>query len=244
MVNFDREKCILCGKCMQDCYLQALQKKNGKMMVMGECMLCGHCVAICPQGAVSICGYEDEPEEYIKENFCIKPDSLLHMIKFRRSIRNYREKEIEKEKLEMMIAAGRYTATASNRQEISYIVVQEKKDELKRMVLKRVERFVNGEDAVQWQEKLFRNAPAIIYVTGDNAIDAGLAAQNMELMAVTLGLGVLYNGYLTKISESFPEIKDFLHIEEKKIQICLMVGYPAVEYRRSAPRKKPEALWM
>lgn len=46
---------------------------------------------------------------------------MLHMIKFRRSIRNYREKIVEREKLEMMIEAGRYTATASNRQEISFL---------------------------------------------------------------------------------------------------------------------------
>lgn len=244
MVIFNQEKCILCRKCMQDCYPQAIQKENEKMTVSGECMLCGHCVAICPKGAVSICDYEDEPEEYIKEKFQIESDNMLHMIKFRRSIRNYREKIVEREKLEMMIEAGRYTATVSNRQEISYIVVQDKKNELKHMVLKKVEQYVNGENAVQWQEKLFRNASVIIYIVGDNAINAGLAAQNMELMAATLGLGIFYNGYLTKISGSFTEIREFLQIGEKEIQLCFMAGYPAVEYRRTAPRKKPEILWM
>ena len=43
---------------------------------------------------------------------------------------------------------------------------------------------------------LFRNAPAVLYIVSDSPLDAGLAAQNMETMAVSLGLGVLYNGYL------------------------------------------------
>ena len=34
------------------------------------------------------------------------------------------------------------------------------------------------------------------YITSDWPFDAGLAAQNMELMAVALRLGALYNGYL------------------------------------------------
>lgn len=51
MVIFNQEKCILCRKCMQDCYPQAIHKENEKMTVSGECMLCGHCVAICPKEA-------------------------------------------------------------------------------------------------------------------------------------------------------------------------------------------------
>ena len=46
---------------------------------------------------------------------------------------------------------------------------------------------------------LFRNAPVVAYITSDWPLDAGLAAQNMELMAVALGLGALYNGYLAAL---------------------------------------------
>ena len=44
------------------------------------------------------------------------------------------------------------------------------------------------------QDYLFRNAPAVLFIASEANIDAGLAAQNMELMGVSLGLGFLYNG--------------------------------------------------
>ena len=41
------------------------------------------------------------------------------------------------------------------------------------------------------QDFLFRNAPAVVYVAAERADDAGLAAQNIELMAAAQGLGCL-----------------------------------------------------
>jgi nitroreductase len=38
---------------------------------------------------------------------------------------------------------------------------------------------------------LFRNAPAVLYVAADSAVDAALAAQNMEMAAVAQGAGPL-----------------------------------------------------
>lgn len=46
-----------------------------------------------------------------KEKFDISPVRLLNFIKFRRSVRHYKNKPVEKEKLERILEAGRYTAT-------------------------------------------------------------------------------------------------------------------------------------
>lgn len=43
---------------------------------------------------------------------------------------------------------------------------------------------------------LFRNAPTVLFITSEWPLDAGLAAQNIENMAISLGLGAMYNGYL------------------------------------------------
>ena len=59
-------------------------------------------------------------------------------------------------------------------------------------------------------------------------------------MAASMGMGVLFNGYLTRITEILPEVKEFLKAEDKNILICMLVGYPAVRYERTAPRKQPE----
>ena len=73
-------------------------------------------------------------------------------------------------------------------------------------------------------------------MAAERADDAGLAAQNMELMAASLGLGVLFNGYLCRASEELPAVRAFLEAGEKPLQMCLLLGCPAVSYPRTAPR--------
>ena len=90
---------------------------------------------------------------------------------------------------------------------------------------------------------LFRNAPAVLFITSDWSLDAGLAAQNIETMANALGLGVLYNGYLAGLTNSTVEAKEWLGIEGKEIKACMLLGYPARKYKRTAPRKEANVIW-
>ena len=90
---------------------------------------------------------------------------------------------------------------------------------------------------------LFRNAPAVLFITSDWPLDAGLAAQNIELMAVSLGLGCLYNGYLSRITDVNAEAKEWLGIKDKSIKACMLLGYPNVSYKRTAPRRRANVIW-
>ena len=72
---------------------------------------------------------------------------------------------------------------------------------------------------------------------------AGLAAQNIELMAVSLGLGCLYNGYLSRITDVNAEAKEWLGIKDKSIKACMLLGYPNVSYKRTAPRRRANVIW-
>ena len=264
MVIFDHNKCISCGACAKDCIRQAISKGPEGMEVSGSCFLCGHCVAVCPTGAVSIPEYEDCPVEYDPSVSAIDGEQMLLAVKFRRSVRNYRKNPIEEEKLRLLVDAGTHAATAANRQEISYVIVQEKRQELKRLVfegmgqllenasdagkedpfLQTIRKFYENRDAAEEEEMLFRNAPAVIYLLGDHSFDAGLAAQCMELVGCSLGLGFMYNGYLTRISSRLPRVREFLGIGEEQIQMCMLAGYPKVRYRRTAPKKTPQVRWL
>jgi nitroreductase len=65
----------------------------------------------------------------------------------------------------------------------------------------------------------------------------------MELMACAQGLGVLYSGFLTRACAS-KKIKAAVGIPEgKEVLTVLLVGYPDVKYRRTAPRKKADIVW-
>lgn len=176
-------------------------------------MQCGHCVAICPTGAISIPDYDmSDVEEFEKERFGFDIERFLYTIKARRSIRNYEERPVEREKLEKILQAGRYTATGVNRQDCRFIIVQDGIQKLKNMIWDGVENAMNSpaitseamravyrnviEKRTRGVDFLFRNAPAVIYIAADGPTSACLAAQNMELAAISQGLGILYNGYL------------------------------------------------
>lgn len=262
MVQIDLEKCVGCGLCAADCVAVNIEMNDNKAHVKKECFKCGHCVAICPAGAVTLPEYDmTEVEEYDKESFDLKPENVLHAIKFRRSIRSYKKKKVEKEVLEQILQAGRFTATAKNTQNCTFVFVQDELAALKEGIWGYVDHveetegrnapkefipflaFNRRRKADPNNDFLFRNAPVVVYVATDCCIDAGLAAQNMENMAVSLGLGVLYNGFLAGLTDQNEEVKAWLGLEGKQIQACMLLGYPDCVYKRTAPRDAAKVIW-
>ena len=92
-------------------------------------------------------------------------------------------------------------------------------------------------------DQLFFNAPSCILIASENPLDGGLAAANMETMAVAEGAGVLYSGYLQRIIEASSTLKEWLQIAERHLTCCMLIGYPAITYKRTAPRKKADIIW-
>lgn len=261
MVVIDEKKCIGCGLCAADCIAQNIVIE-GKARVKQDCFQCGHCVAVCPEGAVSIPEYDmADVEEYDADSFTLQPEAVLHSIKFRRSIRNYKPEAVPEAVLRTLADAGRYTATAKNSQSNGFVFVQKEMAELKDRVwqfiddishkdIREIDKaflpylvFNQRRKKDAGDDYLFRNAPVVLYVVSDSALDAGLAAQNMEMMGVSLGLGMLYNGYLARVSDANEELKQWLGIGDRTIRACMLLGYPAVHYARTAPRKTADVIW-
>lgn len=269
MIQFDQEKCIGCGLCVRDCLPQVIGIKNEKAYFKADqCFRCGHCIAICPKNAVSMDDYDmRDVLSYQKDQFTIEPERLLNFIKYRRSIRHFLPKQVEREKLLKIIEAGRYTPTASNLQGVSYIVVQENIALVKELTFKRLQEMADQvlqdeaqpEDlknyARRWmklsqeyyqegKDGLFFNAPALVLNIARSPVDAALAASNMELMTFTLGLGCFYCGYFVRAAVNNSEIKEVLGLDQtQEVITCLVIGYPDVRYLRTAPRKKAKISW-
>ncbi|PWW85100.1 nitroreductase, partial [Clostridium perfringens] len=165
---------------------------------------------------------------------------------------------------------GRFTQTGSNLQNVSYVVVKDKIQELRKIVLETLkslgENLLNKETTPEnikrycymWikmyndfledpngEDKLFFKAPALIIVKSESTVNASLAASNMELMTNALGLGTYFSGFLQRASEVNPKINEFLGLKENESLVnCMVIGYPKVKYKRTVPRKEAKITWM
>jgi nitroreductase/NAD-dependent dihydropyrimidine dehydrogenase PreA subunit len=273
MFIINSNKCIGCGLCVKDCFQKEIEIIENKAYIKNEsCIKCGHCIAVCPENAVFTDEYNMmDVNEYSKNNFDISEDNLLNFIKFRRSTRQFKDKDVSEQMIMKIIEAGRFTQTGSNLQEVSYIVVKDDLHKLKKLALKSLKsmgEYILGDENIkdalikryanlwikmydQYEEdpkkndRLFFNAPVVIIVTANSDVNGALASSNMELMTNAMGLGTFFSGFLVRAAANGnKEVSDFLGVKEgHKIATCMVIGYPDVKYLRTAPRKKADIIW-
>ena len=114
--------------------------------------------------------------------------TVFNTIKKRRSIRRFKDKQVEESKIKRIIDAARWAPSASNRQGWKYIIVTDMK----------VKRVIREENAAYFIEA----APVLIVVLYDNRTDnfeykdhiqsAAASIQNILLTAEELGLGTCW----------------------------------------------------
>ena len=253
-VIIDKEKCIGCGKCVKDCVSEKLGIVDGKAVFKYErCIQCGHCFAICPTGAVSMRDYPDTPEEKVVDMTALDSNKLLQAMKSRRTIRQFKDKEVSQEYIAKIIEAGRYCPTGTNAQDFAFTVITDNLDEIEKECVKF---FRWGQKAVTPfsayiknstldDNFFFKKAPLVIVVSGKSTTSACLISSYMELMAESLGLGVLYSGFFIAAARLNPKIGSMLHIEKGyKPVTTLVIGYPDVKYERIPPRNKAKVNYL
>lgn len=266
MITIDREKCIGCGACVADCFPDALHLEDGKAVLGGACIECGHCFAVCPVKAIDM--GEDYPVQDVID-FCDCPqtydsEKLLAAIKSRRSIRRFTGEKIDKDTLAAVLEAGRFTPTGSNAQNVRYIVVQETLDAMKAAVWEGFDAIIDGyvakqgttgrlyntltrmraqHDADANVDHLFFDAPALLIVVAPPGLNGGLAASSIALMAHAIGLGTLYSGFIQMALAKNPVLCEKIGVKPENIAACLLIGKPAVTYKRTAPRKTLQVDW-
>lgn len=152
---------------------------------------------------------------------------LNKVIKGRRSIRNYVDRPIEKEKIEKIIEAGTMAPSACDIQGWRFIVINNKK-------LK--EKIVNAGGA-----HFIKNAPVGILVLYDNRTDnveymdyiqgASAAIQNMLLTAHSLGLGSCWVCHLPTKKQLRSLLKIPWYYDP--------IAYITIGYHKKEPRSRP-----
>ena len=163
------------------------------------------------------------------------PQSLLALLKGRRSIRLYRPDPVPDEMIEQLLEAGRWAPSASNRQPWAFVVVRD--EAIRQQVARHAAYYV-----IRWAH--VSKAPLLIVLCGDrrNRIyrqflheDVGLAGGQIMLQARALGLGTCWIGGLDRAA-----IAALLRLpDHMEVVGLLTVGFPAED--PPPRRRKPLA---
>jgi len=158
-----------------------------------------------------------------------KKDTILDNIKSRRSIRKFLlDKKVEKEKLDKIFEAARWSPTNCNKQLWKLIVIDS--IEIKNRLVKEA-----------GSSTLILKAPIVIVVLhyDDVFLEAfqttSIVTQNIMLMANELGLGTLF----LNSKGNAEKIKTILDIPEKYIVTnFILLGYYDKEKKHTPPKRK------
>lgn len=246
-VKIDAGKCVGCGLCVKVCVAHNVKLEDKKAKIRSShCIMCGQCTAVCPRKAVSISGYDGGQIEK-GEEIRLNPDAVLDVIRFRRTVRQFKQEEIPGKVIRQILEAGRLTHTAKNMQDVSFVVLNREKKRFEQMA---VSLFRKMKPLADWFSPMaknmkiddhffFFNAPIVIVILAENKTNGILAAQNMEFVAEANGLGVLFSGFFTMAANASPKIRKAMSVPKgKRVAATLVLGYPDVKFLRSVQRKK------
>ena len=258
-------KCPGCGLCVQECILQpdAISKTDdGVEIDLDKCIKCGHCVAVCPHDCM------DNPLSPAQElvGQPLPAQQAVHFLRTARSVRYYKQELVPRETLTQLLNIGRYPQTGENTQGISYLVVsgREKLSKLNELYCEIAQSipgdfpgYAEVKHTIWLQEHyghdaLFYNCSQLILAVSGRELrswqkNAYFSLTFIALLAPSMGLGTCWVGLLEFLA-CHPDYMDWfarlLELpEDKRICGCMLVGYPAVHFRRLVERNPLEVEW-
>ena len=167
---------------------------------------------------------------------------FFELLKTRRSIRQFQEKEVPLETIKNIIKESCLAPSAANRQPWKFIIIQNREfikeisDESKKNILDYIEQNPDSpskqyEAAMRNPDfNVFYNAPSLVFIVGPKAspnlfVDCSLAACYFMFCAAARGLGTCWVGLGTNLLD--PEILDRMGMSENhKIVAPIILGHP------------------
>ena len=256
----NEQVCTRCGLCVADCLARIIAMGEGLPAIAPEnetvCYQCQHCLAVCPSAAISILGLRPEDSALLVGTFPA-PGQMEALIKGRRSVRSYREENLEPALLQHLLEVAWYAPTGINSRQVRFTVVddREKLAALRVEVMAGLGRLVRGHalpegmefmaDIVRlWEEQgidtLFRGAPHLLIASAPRDVvtpipDCLIALSYFELFAQANGVGTVWDG-LAKIAinDLLPETRKTLGIpDDHLIGYAMAFGMPALHHPRT-----------
>ena len=280
VIEIDPDLCKRCFTCTQTCPILIFAEKDKKSTpeILDDnlpfCLLCGHCAAICPAGAITHDSFPPDSIVPVNKEALPSAEQAIEMLRMRRSIREFKDKPVERELVEKVIDVARCAPSDHNRQSTQYVVVQ-KRSTLDKIVqlsaayyeglvetlqgtvpqggekpdfLLELEGFVDlqkgGTDLILCDAPLFIAFHAEDSA-GFQAVNATLSLCYATLAAMSLGLGSFFAGFVVMAAKADEAIPQLLSIPENhQIYGGLAMGYPKFKYKKWIKRKPAKVNWI
>ncbi len=267
MLNFkvDQAKCTRCGLCVLDCPSRIIEC-SGKAVPFirpeneDRCIRCQHCLAACPSAAVSILGRDPANSIPLTPKSFPKPGAMINLLRGRRSVRRYRDENVDPDFLRSLLAALGNVPTAVNRMALTFSVIDDK-DVMQRFRVKALTALADAVKAGRVPEQhaylvqavpawfdqkvdvIFRGAPHLLAISASPESvcpqeDVNLALAYFELMAQSAGLGTVWCGLAKMAMELVPELKAVMGVPPGHYYYTMLFGRPAVHYARTVQREE------
>lgn len=262
-VQIDVSRCTHCGLCVRDCLAKvlALSESGIPQFLPGDnnrCFACQHCMAICPAGALTWSG--KNPDEAFLPGTKPSPETMVNLLRQRRSIRQYKRENVEPDVVEQLHAAMAFVPTGCNDHRLffSYSDTLTVTDAVRKAATDSVLQMIESETLPQQiahfaamkpaleagVDIYFRGAPHFVAIavppeSKDAHIDPYIAATQFELLANCFGLGTCWGGMATDLFLADQSLRKRLNIPDSlELRIIILFGYPNVRYAR-CPIPKP-----
>lgn len=127
-IEKNEDKCSECMLCVRDCVMGVWRVIDGKSTPadIDLCNCCSHCIAVCPSDAISHDHLKKEQISGVNRKN-LNPDVYRDIVISRRSTRQFKNEPVPREIIERIIDVARYAPTASNNQNVGYIVITDKR---------------------------------------------------------------------------------------------------------------------
>jgi nitroreductase/NAD-dependent dihydropyrimidine dehydrogenase PreA subunit len=262
-LKIDDALCIRCGLCGKDCIARIIAQVGDAVPVIApedeiKCVKCQHCLAVCPTGALSILG--KNPADSIDLSTASLPDKeqISNLIKGRRSIRHYRDENVDPALISDLLATLANAPTGVNKMALTFSVIDDKEtmNKLRTKVLSTLEKMA-AENRIPEQygymlaapaaytnhgaDIIFRGAPHALIISAplDSPCpnqDTAAAVAFFDLLAQSAGLGTVWWGMLNMVTGLMPEIRADLGIPPRHPFCAMLFGKPAIKHSRTVQR--------
>lgn len=131
-ISIDQDRCSRCGRCARVCpsvvFGVGENDKTVSVLRPSSCIQCGHCVDVCTTDALSHGAFPQEKIHRIDQDLLPTADSLMELLRSRRSNRTITDKPIPASVLTDMLEAARYAPTAENSRLVKVTVLDQSED--------------------------------------------------------------------------------------------------------------------